>query len=101
MYRRVYQKSTIIAPLDIVGISIDRPIAVSCGSGVTACVLALVWASFLCLDCTVFIKQSSNNISIQGLHRIGKHDIPVYNGSWTEWEAQPDSNYPKVTATTA
>ncbi|GJM90293.1 hypothetical protein PR202_ga06560 [Eleusine coracana subsp. coracana] len=39
-----------------------------------------------------------NNISIQGLHRIGKHDIPVYDGSWTEWEAQPDSDYPKVTA---
>jgi 3-mercaptopyruvate sulfurtransferase SseA len=49
----------------------------------------------------VFIKQSSNNISIQGLHRIGKHDIPVYDGSWTEWEAQPDSNYPKATATAA
>lgn len=59
------------------GISIDRPIAVSCGSGVTACILAL------------------------GLHRIGKHDIPVYDGSWTEWEAQPDSNYPKATATAA
>ncbi|TVU12062.1 hypothetical protein EJB05_45686 [Eragrostis curvula] len=35
----------------------------------------------------------------EGLHRVGKHDIPVYDGSWTEWEAQPDSDYPKVTAT--
>lgn len=44
------------------------------------------------------VYQSPNNMSIQGLHRIGKHDIPVYDGSWTEWEAQPDSDYPKVTA---
>ncbi|XP_062218281.1 thiosulfate/3-mercaptopyruvate sulfurtransferase 1, mitochondrial-like [Phragmites australis] len=57
------------------GISIDHPIVVTCGSGVTACILAL------------------------GLYRIGKHDVPVYDGSWTEWEAQPDSDYPKVTAT--
>jgi len=25
------------------GISLDHPIVVSCGSGVTACILALVW----------------------------------------------------------
>lgn len=56
------------------GISLDRPIVVTCGSGVTACILAL------------------------GLYRIGKHDVPVYDGSWTEWEAQSDSDYPKVTA---
>ncbi|KAL6888723.1 hypothetical protein ACP4OV_009749 [Aristida adscensionis] len=56
------------------GISIDNPIVVTCGSGVTACILAL------------------------GLYRIGKHDVPVYDGSWTEWEAQPDSDYPKVNA---
>ncbi|XP_015689012.1 thiosulfate/3-mercaptopyruvate sulfurtransferase 1, mitochondrial-like isoform X1 [Oryza brachyantha] len=56
------------------GISLDRPIVVSCGSGVTACILAL------------------------GLYRIGRQDIPVYDGSWTEWEAQPDHDYPKVTS---
>ncbi|CAD6268478.1 unnamed protein product [Miscanthus lutarioriparius] len=56
------------------GISLDQPIAVTCGSGVTACIVAL------------------------GLYRIGKHDVPVYDGSWTEWEAQSDSDYPKVTA---
>ncbi|XP_039788309.1 thiosulfate/3-mercaptopyruvate sulfurtransferase 2-like isoform X2 [Panicum virgatum] len=59
------------------GISLDHPIVVSCGSGVTACILAL------------------------GLYRIGKHDVPVYDGSWTEWEAQSDSDYPKATATAA
>ncbi|KAF8691153.1 hypothetical protein HU200_040265 [Digitaria exilis] len=57
------------------GISLDQPIVVSCGSGVTACILAL------------------------GLYRIGKHDVPVYDGSWTEWEAQSDSDYPKATTT--
>ncbi|WVZ77775.1 hypothetical protein U9M48_025600 [Paspalum notatum var. saurae] len=56
------------------GISLDQPIVVTCGSGVTACILAL------------------------GLYRIGKHDVSVYDGSWTEWEAQSDSDYPKVTA---
>ncbi|KAG0531856.1 hypothetical protein BDA96_04G058100 [Sorghum bicolor] len=56
------------------GISLDQPIVVTCGSGVTACILAL------------------------GLYRIGRHDVPVYDGSWTEWEAQSDSDYPKITA---
>lgn len=27
----------------------------------------------------------------QGLHRIGKTDVPVYDGSWTEWGAHPDT----------
>lgn len=44
------------------GISLDKPIVTSCGTGVTACILAL------------------------GLHRLGKTDVPVYDGSWTEWE---------------
>ncbi|XP_010243916.1 PREDICTED: thiosulfate/3-mercaptopyruvate sulfurtransferase 1, mitochondrial-like [Nelumbo nucifera] len=48
------------------GISLDGPIITSCGTGVTACILAL------------------------GLHRLGKHDVPVYDGSWTEWGAQSD-----------
>ncbi|CAM6123914.1 unnamed protein product [Calypogeia fissa] len=47
------------------GVSLDSPIAVSCGTGVTACILALA------------------------LHRLGKADIPVYDGSWTEWGLTP------------
>ncbi|XP_008807181.2 thiosulfate/3-mercaptopyruvate sulfurtransferase 1, mitochondrial-like isoform X2 [Phoenix dactylifera] len=43
------------------GISLDRPVVASCGTGVTACILVL------------------------GLHRIGKPDVSVYDGSWTEW----------------
>jgi len=38
-----------------------RPIVTSCGSGVTACALAL------------------------GLHYLGRRDYSVYDGSWSEW----------------
>ncbi len=43
------------------GIDPARPVVTSCGSGVTACVLAL------------------------GLARIGAPDAAVYDGSWSEW----------------
>lgn len=43
------------------GLDLGRPVVVSCGSGVTACVLAL------------------------GLTLIGKKDVAVYDGSWAEW----------------
>lgn len=49
------------------GISLDQPIVTSCGTGVTACVLAL------------------------GLHRLGKADVAVYDGSWTEWGGKCDT----------
>ena len=39
----------------------NKPIAVTCGSGVTACILALAF------------------------YQIGYPDIAVYDGSWTEW----------------
>jgi len=43
------------------GLDLNRPVTVSCGSGVTACVLAL------------------------GLTLIGYRDVAVYDGSWAEW----------------
>lgn len=43
------------------GIDLTRPIVTACGSGVTACALAL------------------------GLHVLGHRDYAVYDGSWSEW----------------
>jgi thiosulfate/3-mercaptopyruvate sulfurtransferase len=43
------------------GIDPRRPVVTSCGSGITACVLAL------------------------GLHLTGHRDVAVYDGSWAEW----------------
>jgi thiosulfate/3-mercaptopyruvate sulfurtransferase len=47
------------------GVDVDRRIVTSCGSGVTACILALALA------------------------RLGKWDVPVYDGSWAEWAGRP------------
>ncbi|MHB8286321.1 MAG: 3-mercaptopyruvate sulfurtransferase [Caulobacteraceae bacterium] len=49
------------------GVDLSAPIITSCGSGVTACVLAL------------------------GLARLGIADAPVYDGSWTEWGGRDDA----------
>ncbi len=49
------------------GVDIDRPVTTSCGSGVTACVLAL------------------------GLHLIGHDRVAVYDGSWAEWGTREDT----------
>ena len=43
------------------GIDISKPVVTTCGSGITACVLAL------------------------GLHLVGARDVAVYDGSWAEW----------------
>ena len=45
------------------GVDTAQPAITSCGSGVTACVLAL------------------------GLSLVGNDDVSVYDGSWTEWGA--------------
>ena len=47
------------------GVDLDRPIVATCGSGVTASVLLLA------------------------LHLIGKGDAALYDGSWSEWGADP------------
>lgn len=52
---------------DSSGIDRSGPIVTSCGSGVTACILAL------------------------GLYLIGKTDVAVYDGSWTEWGGREDT----------
>jgi thiosulfate/3-mercaptopyruvate sulfurtransferase len=49
------------------GIDLKQPVVTSCGSGITACVLAF------------------------GLHLIGHRDIAVYDGSWAEWGLPGDT----------
>lgn len=47
------------------GVDFARPLAATCGSGVTASVLLFA------------------------LHLAGKHDTALYDGSWSEWGADP------------
>jgi thiosulfate/3-mercaptopyruvate sulfurtransferase len=49
------------------GLDLDRPVVATCGSGVSASVLAL------------------------GLYLLGRHDVAVYDGSWSEWGGRPDT----------
>jgi thiosulfate/3-mercaptopyruvate sulfurtransferase len=48
------------------GVDVDRPVITTCGSGVTAAVLAF------------------------GLARLGAEDVKLYDGSWSEWGARAD-----------
>ncbi len=52
---------------DDAGVDMNKPIAASCGSGVTASVTAFA------------------------LHLLGHDEIPVYDGSWAEWGDHPDT----------
>jgi thiosulfate/3-mercaptopyruvate sulfurtransferase len=49
------------------GVDLDRPITTTCGSGVSASILALALA------------------------RLGRWRTPVYDGSWTEWGGRTDT----------
>lgn len=49
------------------GVNPSRPIATTCGSGVTASTLAFA------------------------LHLVGAPDVAVYDGSWSEWGSVPDT----------
>ena len=55
------------ARINASGIDSSSPVVTTCGSGITACVLAL------------------------GLHLTGRHDVAVYDGSWTEWGSREDT----------
>ena len=47
------------------GVDLGKPLVGTCGSGVTACVLLF------------------------GAHLLGKEDVRLYDGSWSEWGADP------------
>jgi thiosulfate/3-mercaptopyruvate sulfurtransferase len=49
----------------------SKPIVTSCGTGVTACILAL------------------------GLKQAGLGDAAIYDGSWTEWAGRPETQKEK------
>jgi len=59
------------AAFDAAGVDLDKPMVTTCGSGVTAAVL------------------------IFGAHLLGKEDVKLYDGSWSEWGADPAT--PKAT----
>jgi thiosulfate/3-mercaptopyruvate sulfurtransferase len=59
------------AEFERAGVDLARPMVTTCGSGVTAAVLLF------------------------GAHLLGKDDVRLYDGSWSEWGA--DADLPKAT----
>jgi len=65
------QGDALKAAFDAAGVDLDKPLVTTCGTGMTATVVAF------------------------GAHLLGKDDVAVYDGSWTEWGADPAT--PKAT----
>ena len=65
------QGDALRAAFDAAGIDLARPMVTTCGSGMTASALAF------------------------GAHLLGKDDVAVYDGSWSEWGS--DASTPKAT----
>ncbi|MFY9350899.1 sulfurtransferase [Sphingobium sp.] len=65
------QQDELRALYESAGIDLDRPVVTTCGSGVTAAIL------------------------LAGLESLGKTDVALYDGSWSEWGIDPAT--PKAT----
>lgn len=68
---RLKQGAELRALYESAGIDLDRPVVTTCGSGVTAAIL------------------------LAGLESLGKTDVALYDGSWSEWGFDPAT--PKAT----
>jgi thiosulfate/3-mercaptopyruvate sulfurtransferase len=73
-YESLYRPDGTLLPADALraafakaGVNLDAPITTTCGSGVTASVLALA------------------------LHVLGRPRVAVYDGSWSEWGGRQDT----------
>ena len=64
--RKLLPADAIAQRLEKAGVAPNEPVLLSCGSGLTACILAL------------------------GLHLAGRDDWKVYDGSWDEWGRRQD-----------
>jgi thiosulfate/3-mercaptopyruvate sulfurtransferase len=62
----VKDSAALTALFQSAGVDVTAPITTSCGSGITASMVALALA------------------------RLGRFDVPVYDGSWSEWGARLD-----------
>ena len=65
------QGDALRAAFDAAGVDLSRPLVTTCGSGITAAVLLF------------------------GARLLGKEDVILYDGSWSEWGADPAT--PKAT----
>ena len=55
------------AAFEDAGVDLDKPMVTTCGSGVTAAVILF------------------------GAHLLGKEDVKLYDGSWSEWGGDPET----------
>jgi len=69
---RMLRGEALRAAFDRAGIAWDKPLITTCGSGVTAAIM------------------------LAGAQLLGKNDVALYDGSWSEWGVDPET--PKATS---